>query len=78
MRKTIRLLLDRLVGDAKSYSLEHRLFNSFALLNGVSNTLGSLNPSSNYSWLFLLNLGTGFLFVGYYVASRFYSIYRIL
>ncbi|MBS0616604.1 MAG: adenylate/guanylate cyclase domain-containing protein [Spirochaetes bacterium] len=78
MRKTIRLLLDKLVGDAKNYSLEHRLFNSFALLNGVSNTLGSLNPSSNYSWLFLLNLGTGLLFVGYYVAARFYSVYRIL
>ena len=78
MPKFIRLIPDKLIGNAREWSLEHRLFNSFALLNGVSNTLGSLNPSSNYSWLFMLNLATGLLFLAYYVASRFYSIYRIL
>lgn len=67
-----------LIGDARLWSLEHRLFNSFALLNGVSNTLGSLNPSSNYAWLFGLNLGTGILFLVFYALSRFKSLYRSL
>ena len=48
-------MIDFLIGDSRLWSLEHRLFNSFALLNGISNTLGSLNPSSNYAWLFVLN-----------------------
>jgi len=74
MRKIISLL----IGDARLWSLEHRLFNSFALLNGVSNTLGSLNPSSNYAWLFGLNLGTGILFLVFYALSRFRSYYRSL
>lgn len=74
----MKRIIDLLIGDSRLWSLEHRLFNSFALLNGVSNTLGSLNPSSNYSWLFALNLGTGVLFLTFYVLSRFYSFYRSL
>jgi adenylate cyclase len=74
MNKIIALL----IGDSRLWSLEHRLFNSFALLNGVSNTLGSLNPSSNYSWLFALNLGTGMLFLIFYYFSRFRSFYQTL
>jgi adenylate cyclase len=78
MKRLAIKLIDALVGSSRLWSLEHRLFNSFALLNGVSNTLGSLNPSSNYSWLFGLNLGTGILFLGFYGLSRFRSIYRSL
>ncbi len=78
MHKIIATAIDRLIGSARHWSLEHRLFNSFALLNGISNTLGSLNPSSNYGWLFVLNLGTGVLFLAYYASSRFFSIYRVL
>lgn len=74
----MKRIIDLLIGDSRLWSLEHRLFNSFALLNGISNTLGSLNPSSNYSYLFALNLGTGILFLAFYVLSRFYSFYRSL
>jgi adenylate cyclase len=78
MKNIFAKFIDKLIGDSRLWSLEHRLFNSFALLNGVSNTLGSLNPSSNYSWLFGLNLGTGILFLAFYALSRFRSFYRSL
>lgn len=78
MKNIFARLIDKLIGDSRLWSLEHRLFNSFALLNGISNTLGSLNPSSNYAWLFALNLGTGVLFLTFYALSRFKSFYRSL
>ena len=78
MKNIFGRFIDKLIGDSRLWSLEHRLFNSFALLNGVSNTLGSLNPSSNYSWLFALNLGTGILFLVFFYFSRFRSFYQSL
>lgn len=78
MKNIFARIIDKLIGDSRLWSLEHRLFNSFALLNGISNTLGSLNPSSNYAWLFALNLGTGLLFLTFYALSRFKSYYRSL
>jgi len=78
MRDQIKRFFDWLIGDSRLWTLEHRLFSSFTLLNGVSNTIGSLNPSSNYSWLFWLNLGIGLLFLSYYAASRFFNYYRPL
>ncbi|MFZ5627998.1 MAG: adenylate/guanylate cyclase domain-containing protein [Spirochaetota bacterium] len=78
MKNILEQIIDRVIGSPRYWSLEHRLFNSFSLLNGVSNTLGALNPSSNYSWLFALNLATGVIFLAFYALSRWKSIYRSL
>ena len=78
MKNLIRQLSDFVIGSPRYWSLEHRLFNSFSLLNGITNTLGALNPSSNYSWLFTLNLATGVIFLVFYAISRLKSIYRSL
>lgn len=78
MRNIFTKVVDAVIGSPRYWSLEHRLFNSFSLLNGITNTLGALNPSSNYSWLFALNLGTGLIFLAFYAVSRWKSIYRSL
>lgn len=76
--------LDRLfsavAGDPRFYSLEHRLFNTISLLNGVTNIGGALFivDRRNYTFLLLLTLGTGLLFLVFYYVSRFRHHYRAL
>ncbi|MEN3333597.1 MAG: adenylate cyclase [Blastocatellia bacterium] len=77
-------LLDRifsgLAGDPRHYPLEHRLFNTISLLNGVTNIGGALlivDPH-NYAFLLWLALGTGILFLICYYFSRFRNLYRSL
>ncbi len=73
-----RKIVDLLIGNARFFSLEHRLFNSITLLNAVSNILGSFNIFSNYSNIFVLNFVTGFIFLVMYYFSRVKSVYRSL
>ncbi|MFL6274405.1 MAG: adenylate/guanylate cyclase domain-containing protein [Blastocatellia bacterium] len=76
--------LDRLfsavAGDPRFYSLEHRLFNTISLLNGITNIGGALFvvDRRNYTFLLLLTLGTGLLFLVFYYFSRFRHHYRAL
>jgi adenylate cyclase len=82
-RRTPRLL-DRIFsavsGDSRQYALEHRLFNTISLLNGVTNIGGAfiIPHHQNYTFLLLLALGTGVLFLIFYYFSRFQNHYRSL
>ncbi len=69
-----------LFGDPKKNSLEHRLFNTIALVNGLLNILGALGSFylPNFEIIFLLNLTSGLLMIGMYFISRIKSIYYIL
>jgi hypothetical protein len=40
MNETIMHLLAKVIGDARENPLEHRLFNSISLLNGIANIGG--------------------------------------
>jgi adenylate cyclase len=77
-------LLDRLfsavAGDPRELSLEHRLFNTISLLNGVTNIIGAflVVDRRNYWFLLLLTLVTGVLFLVFYYLSRFRNLYRAL
>ncbi len=69
-----------LFGDDRHYSLEHRLFNTISLLNGVTNLGGALSMLlfARYKFLLLLHLGTGLLFlVFYYFARRRHAFRRL-
>lgn len=68
-----------LVGDDRHYSLEHRLFNTVSLLNAIAN-LGGAFSMLNFmnSFLMLLHLVTGILFLLCYIFSRFKNAYRVL
>lgn len=80
MKQKLLKLLYNLVGDPHENSLEHRLFNSIALVNGISNLFGSFQTFflPNFLYLFILNFGIGILFLVFYYFSRFKSIYYIL
>ncbi len=69
-----------LFGDARHYALEHRLFNTISLLNGVANIGGALATLNlaNYAPLFILNLVVGILFLCFYYVSRVRHTYRNL
>src|SRR5689334_318567 len=73
-------LVAAVVGNPRTYPLEHRLFNTISLLNGVSNLVGSLFivGRRNYAFLLLLTLTTGALFLVFYYFSRFRHLYRPL
>jgi adenylate cyclase len=77
-------LLDRIfsavAGDPRHYTLEHRLFNTISLLNGVTNIGGALiiPHHRSYRFLLLLALGTGVLFLLFYYFSRFLNRHRSL
>lgn len=72
-------IVDALIGNAKFNSLEHRLFNSISLLNGVTNILGSFNTFSTYDFnIFLLNISTGIVFLFMYYMSRIRRVYYAL
>ncbi len=67
-------------GDPRHYSLEHRLFNTISLLNAVTNIGGAftITANNNHTFLLILQLGTGVLFLIFYYFSRFRNLYRSL
>jgi adenylate cyclase len=80
MRQSINSLSSTLFGEPRSFVLEHRLFNTITLLSAVANIGGAFTVMSqqNYQLLFLLNLGTGLLFLLFYFLSRFRDAYKLL
>ncbi len=80
MKQKLVSLVVLLIGDFKKNSLEHRLFNSITLVNGILNILGSFGTFylPNFIFLFLLNFGTGIIFLILYYLSRVKNIYYIL
>ena len=78
MKQKLVSLVVLLIGDFKKNSLEHRLFNSITLVNGILNILGSFGTFYLPNFLFLLNFGTGIVFLILYYLSRVKSIYYIL
>ncbi len=73
-------LIAAVAGSPRACPLEHRLFNTISLLNGVSNIVGALFivDRRNYAFLLLLTLATGVLFLVFYYLSRFRNLYRPL
>ena len=74
-------VLSTLIGDARHYPIERRLFNTISLLNAVTNIGGAFAALIYQSdrFLFLLHLGTGMLFAVFYYLSRFKdTAYRVL
>jgi adenylate cyclase len=69
-----------LFGDSRHFALEHRLFNTISLLSAVANIGGAfvIMTQQNYVFLLLLNLGTGVLFLMFYLLSRFRGGYDYL
>lgn len=68
------------LGDPKKHSLEHRLFNTVSLVNGILNLFGVFGVLylENYQILICLNVGSGLLLLAMYYLSRVKSIYFIL
>lgn len=81
MKKAAPSLLSKIIafvfGDPKKHSLEHRIFTTVALVNGVTNIIGSLGTFylPNFWTLFFINFTTGLLFLGMYYLSKFRSFY---
>lgn len=69
-----------LFGNPKYHSLEHRLFNSVALVNGSLNIIGVFGVYylENFLILFVLNLVSGSLMLFMYFLSRVKNIYYVL
>lgn len=80
MKRGFLNLIFFLVGDPKKNSLEHRLFNSVALVNGVLNIVGSifLPEHEYYLRILILNLISGAALLLMYYLSRVKSIYYAL
>ncbi len=77
MTETLLSFIYLLFGDPKKNSLEHRLFNTIALVNGVLNILGAVGSIylPNFEIIFMLNLASGLLMISMYFISRLKSIY---
>ena len=80
MQEFLERALAVLVGDDRRFTLEHRLFNTISLLNGVTNLGGALSMlvlvgDRFLTWLHLL---TGLLFLVCYYFSRFRGAHRAL
>lgn len=69
-----------LFGNPKFHSLEHRLFNTVALVNGTLNIFGVFGVAylDNFEVLLALNLVSGLIMLFMYYLSRVKSIYYIL
>ncbi len=69
-----------LFGNPKFHSLEHRLFNTIALVNGTLNIVGVFGVVylENFKVLLALNLISGLTMLFMYYLSRVKSIYFIL
>src|SRR5690242_19206711 len=78
MQEKLNRLLAQLFGDPRTFSLEHRLFNTISLLNGIANLGGSLQYLMRQPFLFYLHIVTGFLFLLCYWFARFRGSYRRL
>ena len=80
MKNLINSIAAKLFGDPRLFLLEHRLFNTITLLSAVSNIGGALTVMSaqNRPFLVLLNLGTGVLFLMFYLLSRLRDAYNVL
>ena len=80
MLSQLNLVTAALFGDPKHAALEHRLFNTITLLSAVANIGGSVAvlTQRNYMFLLVLNLGTGILFLLFYLLSRFRGSYEYL
>lgn len=67
------------IGDHNTYSVEHRLFNSLTLLNGLMNFGNALSLDfQEYKKIILLNAGIGIFFLLLYIISRAKHQYRRL
>ncbi|MCE9596616.1 MAG: adenylate/guanylate cyclase domain-containing protein [Spirochaetia bacterium] len=81
MRQFAVRLFFSLVGNVKEHSLEHRLFSTISLINGIANIFGSfaylLQPTTGMLQ-FGINFITGVLFLGMYFLSRFKMVYNAL
>src|SRR5689334_11089563 len=80
MQNLINSIAVKFFGDPRLFLLEHRLFNTITLLSAVSNIGGALTVMSaqNRPFLVLLNLGTGVVFLIFYLLSRFRDAYNVL
>jgi len=80
MNRTLIRLFYVLIGSPARSSLEHRLFNTISLINGVANLSGAFSNLfiNNSYFLFALNFITGLLFCLFYFLSRVHNIYHIL
>ncbi len=80
MQEKLRQWLDAVVGNARHYSLEHRLFNTISLLNAVANTGGAFGElgMAGMNFLAVLHLTTALLFGFFYWLARFHNYYRPL
>ncbi len=80
MLERLNSITTALFGDARLFSLEHRLFNTISLLNALANIGGAFAVLSmeNGAFLFFLNFGTGLLFLLFYYLSRFRKAFEYL
>ena len=70
-------LLEKLIGSFQTQSMEHRLFNSVSLLNGIINLFGAFTAFylPNAFLISSINFLTGILFLTFYYFSRFKNVY---
>lgn len=80
MSETINKIIKTLVGDYRIYTLEHRLFNTVTLLNGVANVTGSFFPLifGGNKFLFIWQFTIGLVFLVFYYISRQRGIFQPL
>lgn len=80
MTHSILKIVYFIFGDPKKNSLEHRLFNTIAFVNGVLNIIGAFSSFylENFMVIFLLNFVSGTLLMGMYFLSRIKNIYYSL
>jgi adenylate cyclase len=80
LQNEVNRILAHLFGDARRFSLEHRLFSTISLLNSLANLGGALRflDLKNQWMLLALHIGTGLLFLLFYYLSRFRDTYRTL
>jgi adenylate cyclase len=80
MGDRLNQLVASVVGDARRWPLEQRLFHSLSLLNGATNLAGAgaLVAQSSARVLLMLHLGTGLAYVALYAVARLSGGYRQL
>ena len=80
MQEKLTSWLAAVVGDARLYTLEHRLFNTLSLLNAITNAGGAFGEigMAGSNFLALLHLVTALLFGLFFCLARFYNYYRPL
>jgi adenylate cyclase len=80
LQEKLGSFLALLVGDARRYTLEHRLFNTISLLNAVANVGGGVGEAlmSGITFLAVLHFVTAILFGVFYWLARFHNFHRFL